>query len=209
MSLKEKMAKDREDNKEHIDQSGGWYKFSEGVNVFRILVEPEVLYEAYKLGICYTNCGYTGTPKYLTYLLDRKDNQIRLFKLPFKIFKTISEYQLDEDYAFDNFPMPYDIKVKAEGAGNKEVIYTTLPKKPKELTEDELGEIAGFLGRESNKTPAEIIEAMKAKQEKKEKEDGTWEKRQEEIKEAKEAHEGEIREAADDAEGEMEKEDGE
>ena len=180
MSLKDKIEKDKEDNKEHID-SGGWFKFAEGDNEFRILVEPEVLYEAYKVGICYTDCGYTGTPKYLTYLLDREDNKIKLFKLPFTVFNTISELEEDDDYKFSGFPMPYDIKVKACGAGEKTVVYTVLPKKEKALTEAEKGLIADFLGSDNNKTPAEIVVRMKEKQLEGHKADGTWQKRQDEI----------------------------
>jgi len=190
MSLKDKIAKDQEDNKEYADQTGGWYKFAEGDNQFRVLVEPEVLYEAFKIGICYTDCGYTGTPKYLTYLLDRKDGKIKLFKLPFTIFNTISDYETDEDYKFEGFPMPYDVKVGAVGAGTKEVQYTVLPKPFKELTEGELRMIHEFLGSEKNKTPAEIIKRMKEKQIEKHKEDGTWDRRQAE----KEAEEGKKKE---------------
>ena len=178
-NLKEKAERDQEANKEHINKSGGWFKFLEGDNTFRILVEPEVMYEDYKNGICYTDCGYTGSPKYLTQILDRADGKIKLMKIPYSIYTTIAEYQTDEDYAFEDFPIPYDIKVKAVGAGTKEVSYTALPKKVRELSDEDEQKFKELLADEKYKTPAEIIEKMKSNHVEKHKEDGTWDKRQE------------------------------
>ncbi len=163
--LNEKIEQDAEENKDvATPRESNWFKFLEGDNQFRILIEPEVLYEKYKVGICYTDCGYTGTPKYLTWILDKADNKVKLFKLPFTIFQQIAGYQEDADYAFTEFPMPYDLKITATGAGTKEVGYVMLPKPVKELTDEEKGIVAEKMAEEQTKTPAEIIARMKEKQ---------------------------------------------
>ena len=67
--------------------------------------------------MCYTDCGFQGSSKFLCHVIDRKDGKIKLAELPYTIGTTIAGYQSDEDYKFDGFPMPYDIKVNAVGAG--------------------------------------------------------------------------------------------
>jgi len=59
--------------------------------------------------------------------LDNEDEYfVKVADLPYKIGTTIAELEHDEDYAFTSFPMPYNIKVKAKGAGTKEVEYTVV-----------------------------------------------------------------------------------
>jgi hypothetical protein len=155
--------------------SGDWYKFEEGDNVFRVLSEPEMIFEKFKVGICYTGCNYEGTSKFMTYVLDRKDNKIKIAKLPYNIGKTIAGYQLDEDYSFEGFPMPYDIKVSAKNAGTKEVEYNIIPKPKREEISSEITEELSKL-----KSIPDIVQKMKENKKKEHIEDGSFEKRQKE-----------------------------
>mgnify|MGYP003144243271 CR=1 FL=1 len=165
-NLADKIKQDEETNKDIAAPRGGndWFKFQEGANQFRVLTEPQVLYEKFKVGICYTDCGYTGTPKYLTWILDRADGKVKLMKMPYMIFKQLAEYQQDEDYKFDTFPIPFDIKVTALKAGTKEVEYTCMAKPFKELTDEENVIITTHMIKKETLQPDEIIEKMKQKQ---------------------------------------------
>jgi hypothetical protein len=177
MSFADKVKRQEEEAKKegYGGQGGGdWYKFVEGDNRFRVLAEPEMIFEKFGVGICYTDCGYEGNAKFLTYVLDRKDNKIKLAKLPYTVGTTIAGYEHDEEYKFETFPMPYDIKVVAVGAGTKEVKYTVMAGRantevdPKTLSELQM-----------KKSIADIIRKMKDNQKEKHLEDGTWQKNQE------------------------------
>lgn len=131
MSFANKIEQQEKEAQEagHASKGGNdWFKFEEGDNVFRVLEEPELIFEKFKVGICYTDCGYEGSPKFITYLLNRKTGKIQIAKLPYKIGTTIASYENDEDYSFTGFPMDYDIKVHAKNAGTTEVVYTITPR---------------------------------------------------------------------------------
>ena len=51
---------------------------------------------------------------------------------------TIAKYETDEDYNFEGYPMPYDIKINAKNAGTKEVEYTVTPKPKREEVAEEV-----------------------------------------------------------------------
>lgn len=181
MSFANKIKQDLDSNKEHHASNGTeWFKFVEGDNVIRILTEPVIFFEKYKVGICYTDCGYQGTAKYLAWVLDRADGKVKLMKIPYGIAETIGAYEADADYTFSGFPMPYDIKISAKGAGTKEVAYTVLPKPAKALDNAVLEDL------KSKHSVEEIIVKMKEKQLEKHKKDGTWEKEQARKKALKE-----------------------
>lgn len=158
MSLKSKL--DEANNSEFSSGStGGWFKFQEGKNQFRILSEPEILFEDYKQGICYEGCGYEGKPKYLAWILDRADNQVKLMKIPYSIFQNLVAFEEDEETNFTGFPMPYDIKINAKNAGTKEVEYTVMPSIKREAVP--MTVVDEVLQKNTTK---EIIEKMKQKQ---------------------------------------------
>lgn len=161
---------------EHSGGNSGWLKMKEGKNQFRILSEPEVIFENFGKGICYHECGFEGVPKYLTRVLDRADNKVKLYKIPFSIFKTIASFEEDEDLQFQGFPMPYDIKINAVNAGTKEVDYTVMAS-PKVIAVDQ--ETLDFLAKQ--KPLKELIEVMQSKNIEKHKQDGTWQKEQDRL----------------------------
>lgn len=166
---------------EFASTASGWFKIKEGKNQFRILAEPEMIFENFGRGICYHDCGFEGTPKYLTRILDRADNKVKMYKIPYTIFKTIAGFEQDDELAFSGFPMPYDVKVNAVGAGSKEVEYTVMPS-PKQVPVDEsiMSSIA------TQKPILEVIALLQEKNIEKHKADGSWQKQQEILKKEKE-----------------------
>lgn len=156
MSFKDKLNQFGKEN--GIGQPSEYFKFSEGANKLRILSEPVPYFEKFKVGICYTNCGYSGSPKTLCYIYDYKDNKIKLMRLPYTLAEQLGELQSDEDWHYDGFPMPFDITINATNAGTKEVKYQIVPRPHSQFDVAKLDELA-------NKTSCEtIIEKMKEKQ---------------------------------------------
>lgn len=149
---------------------GGWFKMKEGDNKMRVLVDPEVFFEDFKRGICYTECGFEGTPKYLTFILDHADGKLKLAKLPMKVMDQIISYMTNEDYAFQKFPSPYDITINAINAGTKEVKYTVIPARNNSAIEPNILEELSKKG-----AIVEIIEKLKKKNEDKDKASGIYE----------------------------------
>ena len=155
-----------QDKKEHNIGGGDWFKLLEGDNKFRILTQPLIVVEKWKVGICYEDCGYCGkdatglSTKYLTYIIDRRDGKIKLFKLPYKITKQIIALMGSDEYKADDFPLPYDLNIQADDkVGTKAVSYTLVAaRKNTKVTGTELEEL-------ETKTPTEqVIESMKSKQ---------------------------------------------
>jgi hypothetical protein len=174
MSLNDKID---EANKSEFSTAGsGWLKMKEGLNQFRILTEPEVIFENYGKGICYHECGYEGSPKYLARVLDRADNKVKLYKIPFTIFETIAGFEKDDELQFSGFPMPYDVKVEAKGAGTKEVKYTVLPSLKRVNLEQS---VLDFLSKQ--KSLKDVIKLMQDKNIEKHKTDGTWDAQQKKL----------------------------
>ena len=165
-----------EEVRQSMPSSDEWFKPKEGSNRMRIAVEPVINTWRYKYGICYEGCGYCDkkqleadganvTVRFLTYIIDRDDgNQLKLYQMPYKVAKQLIEFKRDDEdgYGFEEFPMPYDVNIKTENPGTKEVIYTVMPAKNEtELTEAEKEVI------EEQKPVEEIIESMKKKQQEK------------------------------------------
>lgn len=104
--------------KEGLLGKGDYLKLQEGDNRIRLMSE------------CLEHPGeFNGKPtfKWLCYVLDRRDGKIKPFFMAHTIYKAIEALQLNEDYKFDEVPMPYDVTINAKGAGTKEVVYTVMP----------------------------------------------------------------------------------
>ena len=166
-TLSEKIKQD--EKSEQAQARGGWFKFHEGKNKIRVLRTPEVIYEDYVKGMCYTDCRFKGNIKYLTYIWDYADATVKLMKIPFGIFNWIAKMETDEDWSFTGFPMPYDMTIDAEKAGTKEVTYTVTARP---VREDMPAEVISDVAR--RKPIAEIIEGLKKRNEDKHRADGTW-----------------------------------
>lgn len=170
------MLKDKIKQAESSEFNGGgsnWFKFKEGRNSIRVLTEPEPFFEDFKRGVCYTGCGYQGSAKTLAWVIDNGDGRLKLMRIPYTISKLIASWQTDEDWAFESFPMPFDINIDATGAGTKEVDYKVTPRPKKSEVS---AEVIDAVMKEN--TCAEIIESLKAKNIEKHKADGSWQKEQ-------------------------------
>lgn len=155
MTLAEEMK--QAEKSEHAIKSD-WFKFREGANQFRVLSKPTVIFEDFKKGMCFTDCGFQGSMKFMCYILDRSDSEIRIAKLPKTIADKIADWEVDDEMPITGYPMTYDVKVKAEDAGTKEVKYSVDRSiKQIEIDEDTTKKLA------KKKDIVDIIEAMKDK----------------------------------------------
>jgi hypothetical protein len=83
------------------------------------------------------------TFKWLGFVLDRADGQVKPYFMPNNVYEQIEALQLNPEFAFDEVPMPYDLNLNVKNAGKLDVVYivqgarTNTP-----LTADELAKIA-------------------------------------------------------------------
>lgn len=100
--------------KEYGLGKGEYFKVQEGANKIRVLSE-----------MIFNVSEYKGNPTYrfVCWVLDRKDSVIKPYFMPVSIARALGTMQENPDYAFKDFPMPYDITINAKGAGTKEVDY--------------------------------------------------------------------------------------
>lgn len=72
-----------------------------------------------------------------------QDGMIKEATLPYTVVKAIRELMNDEDYAFEEFPMPRLINIKVKNAGKKEAEYVVVPSpKETEVPQSILAELA-------------------------------------------------------------------
>lgn len=158
------------DTKEHgIGQDkAAWYKAKDGENKIRILSTPEFNQSRYNYGTVYDGAEWAKkenlgkneslTNRWLTWIIDRADEKMKLYNMPYSISKELVSLKTNAEYAFDDFPMPYDITIKVKGAGTKEVEYSVLPaRKETPVTEEENARLA------EQSLPSDIIASMKEK----------------------------------------------
>lgn len=149
---------------------GDWFKFEEGDNRVRLLTVAEPLGKHYPLGVCVgkdrgcPKCADGDKPsvKFIVWLIDRRDDKLKVAELPYSVMKTVGDIQNEPDSAFDEPPMPYDLNIKAKNAGTKEVEYSVIAARQNTPVP---AEILSELAKQT--TPAELIEKMKEKQAKK------------------------------------------
>lgn len=116
-------------NNESKNYGGGarsdFFQFEKGLNRIRIMAKPKVIAfhffgKGQKPDVCVgieEGCPHHGgdkdkaTIKLATYVIDRKDGRIKLAELPLSISYALNDLQQDPDYAFSEFPMPYDVKI--------------------------------------------------------------------------------------------------
>lgn len=93
---------------------GDYLKVKNGNNVVRVLTE----------GV-YHEGEYQGrkTVKFVMFVIDRVDGKVKPYFAPYTVYKQIAQLETDPFYAFEGMPMPFDVNVKVESAGTKEVEY--------------------------------------------------------------------------------------
>lgn len=145
-----------------------FWKPTEGANKLRILATPMITVSRYKFGVCYEGAEYCKKEnllpkealsyKWLTWIIDRADGNQKLYNIPFSVTKMITSLKTNEEYFFEDFPMPYDITLNVNGAGTKEVKYSVVPSRKESPITAEENELF------STQTSVEdVIAAMKEK----------------------------------------------
>lgn len=123
------------ENLKKLEESGkvggsDYFKVQNGNNIIRVISE----------GI-YKEDNYQGrkSSKFVMFVIDRKDGKIKPYFAPYTVYKAIASLEEDPFFKFQGMPMPYDINVKAENAGTKEVNYNVQASPNKvEITPEEL-----------------------------------------------------------------------
>lgn len=114
--------------------SGDYFKVKEGDNRIRLMSECLPHADTFK--------GERNF-KWLCYVVDRRDGKIKPYFMPHTVYKQLEALQTNEDYAFSDVPMPYDITVNATKAGTKDAKYTVIPaRKETPLTYEEREQFA-------------------------------------------------------------------
>lgn len=129
---------------------GQYFKAQEGANKIRLL-SPAIFYQS----------TYNGNPtsRFVAWILDRRDGQVKLYFMPMTIMNAIGGLQMSDDFGFDEVPMPYDVTIMAKGAGTKEVEYTVVgARQNTPLTPEELKEF------QEKPSIDEVIKKLKEKQ---------------------------------------------
>ena len=176
MSLQDDIQKEAEQYGVKPSESGDYFKFEKGVNKLRILNKPAILAMHFfgkgeKAVVCIgiqEGCPYhkeddqKASIKLVTYVIDRKDDKIKLAELPLTVGYSLDNYMEDEDYAFDEFPMPYDVKITHDpDNSDPKSKYVLIPSPNKtELTEEEQ---KVFEEAMKKMTPEQYVERRKAK----------------------------------------------
>lgn len=97
---------------------GDYFKVTNGDNKFRLLSECVPHADTFK--------GERNF-KWLCYVIDRRDGKVKPYFMPNVVYKQIEALQLNDDYAFTDVPMPYDLTISVTGAGTKEAKYVIIP----------------------------------------------------------------------------------
>jgi hypothetical protein len=95
--------------------------------------------------------------QFLGWVIDRKDEQLKILRIGYKIVQQIGELAKTSDYGFDEMP-DYDLIIRKSGQG-LDTSYVVLPAKTaSKLTEEELKTV-----EEKAKDPSLIVQNMKDK----------------------------------------------
>lgn len=168
-------------NKESKRYGGGgssdYFKFeSKGVYKIRILNQPKVIATHFFgkgnpsvacVGID-EGCPHHGegadrpSIKLATYVIDRNDEKVKMAELPLSISYGLNDLQQDSDFAFDEFPIPYDVKITYDpDNSDPKAKYRLTPSPQKtELTPEESAQFAEAMKKQ---TPEQYAEAKKGK----------------------------------------------
>ena len=157
--------------------SDDFFQFEEGVNRLRILYQPKVIalhftVEGQKPTVCVgidEGCTLHGESmkkpaiKLATYVLDRKDNKVKLAELPLSLSYSLNDLQQDSDFSFEGFPMPYDVKITHDPKNSDPKAKYRLVASPKQepLTDEEQASLNEALKK---MTPEQYVERRKQKQ---------------------------------------------
>lgn len=151
-----------------------YFEFDQpGVYKMRILVMPETI--AYHFppqgrpDVCVgidEGCTHHGkddkkpTIRLVTYIIDRADEKVKRAELPLSVSYAINDLQQDSDFAFTDFPMPYDVKITYDPKNSDPKAKYRLVASPKreDLTDEEEVQLAEAMKKQ---TPEQFVEMKK------------------------------------------------
>lgn len=162
---------------------GKFFQFDRaGVYQVRILVKPKVI-ATHFFGkgnpsvVCVgmdEGCAFhkesdkKPSIKLATYVLNRAEEKVKvqMAELPLSISYAINDLQEDSDFAFSEFPMPYDVKIKYDPDNDDPKAKYRLQPSPKHapITDEEQAALDEAMKHE---TPEQFVEKKKAKQKEK------------------------------------------
>lgn len=100
--------------------------------------------------------------KFICYVIDRNGGDVKLAELPYSVIKVVTDLQEDSDYAFADFPAPYDLKITVNKDAAPADMYKTLPAPQQNpITEQEMSALAIKMEKI---TPEQYVEKRKNKQ---------------------------------------------
>jgi hypothetical protein len=102
----------------NLGKGGGKFKLKEGDNRVRIMSDCAPIQNTY---------NGKSSVKFLTFVWDYAAKQLKLAFFPHTIAKKIADLEINDDFKFSSFPMPYDLEIRAKNAGTIDVEYTVLP----------------------------------------------------------------------------------
>lgn len=167
--------------KEDMKQYGGgssstdYFEFGDTKETYkmRLLVQPKTI--AYHFpaqgrpDVCVgidEGCVHHGedakkpTLRLVTYIIDRTDNKVKRAELPLSINYSINTLQEDPDFAFDGFPMPYDVKVNHDPKNpDPKSKYTVIPSPSRTPLNPE--EESDLFKAMEKQTPEQFVEMKK------------------------------------------------
>ncbi len=190
MSIKDDLERD---SKELGTGGNDFFKFeSKTLSKIRILTLPRVIASHFfgkgsKPAICYgqdKGCPFHErnddndddygklSVKYVAYVLDRKDNKVKVADLPYTIMKKLGTLEEDEDWKFEGFPMPYDMKVFFDKDKSPAEMYDVNQSPTKEPISKEIMEM--LTAKMEKATPDDMIAKKKEYQISEHKKQGIW-----------------------------------
>lgn len=159
-----------------VSGNNNFFQFKKGVNKMRLLVQPKILathffQDGKKPTVCVgvdNGCKFHGESdkrpsiKLVTYVIDRDDKGVKLAELPLSISYALNDLQEDSDFAFSEFPMPYDVKITHDPDNDDPKAKYRLVASPKQepLTEEEKVALAEAMKKI---TPEQYVEKRKEK----------------------------------------------
>ncbi len=167
-----------------------FYQFQEGDNKMRVLTEGAVIGYHYfgkgsKPHVCYgisQGCPLhendvdqkvqNVSTKYVSYVLDKRDGKVKIADLTYTVANKIAELQEDEDWKFESFPMPYEIKVVFKSDAAPSAKYNVLCAPAKTPVDSA---VLGILAEKMSKmTPEQHVQKKAERQLEDDKEEGVW-----------------------------------
>jgi hypothetical protein len=141
-----------------MDKTSDFYKFVVGENKIRLMSVPVKVKQVWKEDhFEFVGDDVQVAPKYWAWAIIRETSEMKIVKLPYSVVKLLQQLMAQEEYSFENYPMPYDLTITATGEDKERRYTVTAARKNTDITAEETEEI-------SRKTKIEdILQKMKDK----------------------------------------------